>query len=128
MTMLVQPRHIKLYYAGSAKNWELAAAEARDLRSSFDRIAQTIPSYEGNDVQPFDSEDFIATKIDKVDNAIIAGNPEGFTAASTGSNYWLQPMPHLHGSSIPGNQRSCCSRSGADSARSDPGKFSPSPQ
>ena len=24
MTMLVQPRHIKLYYAGQAKNWRLA--------------------------------------------------------------------------------------------------------
>jgi hypothetical protein len=25
MTMLVQPRHIKLYYAAQAKNWTLAA-------------------------------------------------------------------------------------------------------
>jgi hypothetical protein len=25
MTMLIQPRHIKLYYAGQAKNWTLAA-------------------------------------------------------------------------------------------------------
>ncbi|HWY61519.1 MAG TPA: hypothetical protein VNW15_06435, partial [Rhizomicrobium sp.] len=29
VTMLVQPRHIRLYYAGTAKNWEMAAAENR---------------------------------------------------------------------------------------------------
>src|ERR1700739_2803062 len=50
MTMLVQPRHTKLYYAGTAKNWELAAAESRDLRQAFDNLAKAIPNYEGNDV------------------------------------------------------------------------------
>src|SRR5690348_2360567 len=49
MTMLIQPRHLKLYYAGSRKNWELAAFESSELRSAFGRIAQVFPRYVGND-------------------------------------------------------------------------------
>jgi hypothetical protein len=77
MTMLVQPRHTKLYYAGIAKNWELAAAESRDLRSSFDRITQAIPNYEGNDVDKA-VVSFIKPKIDAIDVAIAAADSKRF--------------------------------------------------
>ena len=80
MTMLVQPRHIKLYYAGSAKNWELAAAESRDLRASFGRIAQTIPKYEGDDVS-LSMGNFMVPKLDALDAAIAVANSEQFAAA-----------------------------------------------
>ena len=80
MTMLVQPRHIKLYYTGSAKNWELAAAESRDLRASFGRIAQTIPKYEGDDVS-LSMGNFMVPKLDALDAAITAANSEKFVAA-----------------------------------------------
>src|SRR5215470_996857 len=38
MTMLVQPRHIRLYNAGQAKNWQLAAFQINELRGALARI------------------------------------------------------------------------------------------
>jgi hypothetical protein len=80
MTMLIQPRHTKLYYAGAAKNWELAAAESRDLRQSMDRIREALPTYENNDVAVAISS-FITTKLDAVDAAAAAADPVRFAAA-----------------------------------------------
>ncbi len=34
MTMLVQPRHLKLYYAGLEKNWTLAGFQLNELRAA----------------------------------------------------------------------------------------------
>ena len=45
MTMLIQPRHIKLWAAAQQQNWTLAAFELNELRTAFDRIAATIPKY-----------------------------------------------------------------------------------
>ncbi len=45
MTMLVQPRHIKLGLAIRAKNWDYAAYEVGELRGAFRRVAATIPTY-----------------------------------------------------------------------------------
>ncbi|HVZ27492.1 MAG TPA: hypothetical protein VG798_02455 [Rhizomicrobium sp.] len=80
MTMLIQPRHIKLWYAGAAKNWELAAAESRDLRQSMDRIRQALPSYENNDVAGAVAN-FITKKLDAVDSAVAAADSARFDAA-----------------------------------------------
>jgi hypothetical protein len=77
MTMLVQPRHVRLYYAGRERNWELAAAEMRDLRASFDRLAQAIPNYQGNDVNA-SVKSLIAPQMAAVDNAIAAADPKKF--------------------------------------------------
>jgi len=80
MTMLVQPRHIKLYYAGTQKNWELAAAEARDLQSALVRIAQKIPKYMNNGVA--ESINVIFTpKLNAVDTAIATGDSRQFAKA-----------------------------------------------
>ena len=80
MTMLVQPRHTKLYYAGAAKNWELAAAENRDLRQAFDNLAKAIPQYEGNDV-PQAVKGFVTGKLDAVDAAIASADAARFSGA-----------------------------------------------
>ena len=97
MTMLVQPRHIKLYYAGTAKNWELAAAESRDLRSSFDRIAQGIPNYESFEVKRALAA-FITPKIGALDAAIAAADAKKFSDAynqlTTGCNDCHTYMEH----------------------------------
>src|SRR5947209_18957684 len=45
MTMLIQPRHMKLYYAGQQQNWTLAAFELNELGGGLRRIGQTIPKY-----------------------------------------------------------------------------------
>ncbi len=45
MTMIVQPRHIKLYYAGQQENWILARFQLNELRAAFGRIGETIPDF-----------------------------------------------------------------------------------
>jgi hypothetical protein len=82
MTLLVQPRHIKLYYAGTAGNWELAAAESRDLRAALKRIASTLPTYQGNDVDAALTS-IIVPKIQAVDASIAAADAKRFVASFT---------------------------------------------
>ncbi len=45
MTMLVQPRHIKIGLGGREKNWAYANYELGELRESFDRVARLRPRY-----------------------------------------------------------------------------------
>ena len=80
MTMLVQPRHIKLYYSGQAKNWTLAGFELNELRGALARIGRTIPTYRKLSVDETVAA-IIADKIKTVDAAIKAKDSEQFTAA-----------------------------------------------
>jgi hypothetical protein len=80
MTMLIQPRHIKLYYAGTRRNWELAAAESRDLRSALARIAQKIPRYMNNGMADSINVIFLP-KLNGIDTAIAAADPKQFSSA-----------------------------------------------
>jgi hypothetical protein len=80
MTMLVQPRHIKLYYAGTRKNWELAASQARDLRAALARVAQFIPKYIGIDVDEALGS-IMTPKLKAMDAAIVATDPKQFARA-----------------------------------------------
>ena len=83
MTMLVQPRHLKLHYAAAQLNWELAAAESRNLRQSFDRISQALPRYLGIDVATAVSA-MMVPQLQNVDAAIAAADPARFRAAYDG--------------------------------------------
>jgi hypothetical protein len=80
MTMLIQPRHNKLYFAGTRENWELAASQARDLRLAFVRISQFMPRYLGIDV-----EEALGSLMDpalsNMDKAIAAADPKQFALA-----------------------------------------------
>jgi hypothetical protein len=80
MTMLVQPRHIKLYYAGQAKNWTLAGFELNELRGALARIGRTIPTYRKISVDETVAA-IIADKIKTLDAAIKAKDTEQFTTA-----------------------------------------------
>jgi uncharacterized membrane protein len=80
MTMLVQPRHVKLYYAGRDKNWELAAFELRELRASFRRAGQAIPTYRMQDVNKA-VETITAPHLDRLDKAIAARDSALFARA-----------------------------------------------
>jgi hypothetical protein len=80
MTMLIQPRHTKLYYAGTQKNWELAAAQSRDMHSALARIAQRIPKYMNNSVADTITVIFMP-KLNAIDAAIAAGDPKQFANA-----------------------------------------------
>jgi hypothetical protein len=80
MTMLVQPRHIKLYAAGQQKNWQLAAFEFNELKQSLRRIGQTIPNYRTYKVDNSVAS-FFTSAADAMDAAIKAGDPAQFTKA-----------------------------------------------
>jgi hypothetical protein len=80
MTMLVQPRHIRLYYAGQAKNWQLAAFQVNELRGALARIGRTIPNYRNINVDTAVAAIF-ADKLAAVSAAIKAGDEAQFMAA-----------------------------------------------
>ena len=80
MTMLVQPRHIKLYYAGQAKNWTLAGFQLNELRAALARIGRTIPTYRRIEVDGAVASIF-ADRLKAVDAAIKAADVAQFTAA-----------------------------------------------
>jgi hypothetical protein len=80
MTMLIQPRHLKLYYAGQQKNWTLAAFELNELGSALRRIGQTIPKYRNISVDPTVASIF-APKVQAMLAAINAKSPQQFNAA-----------------------------------------------
>jgi len=82
MTMLVQPRHIKLALAGKAQNWVYASYELSELRNAFGRISHTIPTY-----RTWDTAQMIAalmqTPLNSLDHAIIAADADKFASAYT---------------------------------------------
>jgi hypothetical protein len=80
MTMLVQPRHIRLYYAGQAKNWPLAAFQANELRGALARIGRTIPTYRNINVDQAVASMF-ADKLTAVNDTIKASDGAQFQAA-----------------------------------------------
>jgi hypothetical protein len=45
MTTTVQPRHVKLAFAGREKNWVFAAYELKQLTDAFDRLSIQWPQW-----------------------------------------------------------------------------------
>jgi len=80
MTLLVQPRHIRLFAAGTAENWELAAFELNELRSAFDRVSNTIPLYQGADVRE-GVDSMMARSLQETSDAIHTADVSRFTRA-----------------------------------------------
>jgi hypothetical protein len=80
MTMLIQPRHIKLYYAGQQKNWTLAAFELNEMRQALGRIGKTIPKYRNFSVDATVAS-IIQDKMTAMDAAIKSANPAQFNMA-----------------------------------------------
>src|SRR5437762_14032291 len=52
---LQQMRHTKLWLAGEAGNWELAAYEIKELGEGFDDIVKLHPTHEESPVAPKDA-------------------------------------------------------------------------
>jgi hypothetical protein len=77
MTMLIQPRHIKLYYAGTAKNWKLAGFQLDELRAALARIGRTIPNYRKMPVDATVASIF-TERMQAVDAAIKSGDDKKF--------------------------------------------------
>jgi hypothetical protein len=45
MTMLVQPRHIKVGLSGQVRNWDYVDYEIHELEEAFERIGRALPRY-----------------------------------------------------------------------------------
>jgi hypothetical protein len=55
MMSLQQMRHVKLWFAGQAENWELAAYELDELGEGFDDIVKFHPTHKDSPVAPRDA-------------------------------------------------------------------------
>src|ERR1700682_1827289 len=55
MMNLQQMRHAKLWFAGQAENWELAAYEIDELGEGFDDIVKFHPTHKDSPVAPKDA-------------------------------------------------------------------------
>jgi hypothetical protein len=77
MTILIQPRHIKLWLAGQQENWLLAGYALKEIKQSFARIAAVAPQHHGQA-----TAELIEAAMDQpmalVDFAIKAGEPRQF--------------------------------------------------
>jgi hypothetical protein len=80
MTMLIQPRHQKLWAAGQQRNWTLAAFQLREMRSGFDKIAATIPKYINIDLGPT-FINIMDSQVRAVNSAIMSQNSQLFMTA-----------------------------------------------
>jgi hypothetical protein len=80
MSILIGPRHLKLYYAASERNWELATFELQSLRAGLRRAAQAVPSYQGSSVDQTITA-IIGPALQATEAAIATGNPTKFNKA-----------------------------------------------
>src|SRR5258706_14298966 len=55
MMSLQQMRHVKLWFAGQAENWELADYEVDELGEGFDDIVKNHPTHNESPVAPKDA-------------------------------------------------------------------------
>jgi hypothetical protein len=78
MSILIQPRHVKLWLAGHQENWALAGYALKEIKQSFARIAAGIPHYKDAPVADL-IESAVGSQIGLVDFAIKAGEPRQFT-------------------------------------------------
>lgn len=74
----IQARHVKLYYASKAGNWDLAAYEARQLKGGLIEAARL---YAGI---PVSNVTTMAQPMQSVDDAIAAKDLQGFSHAFAG--------------------------------------------
>ncbi|CCD98653.1 hypothetical protein [Bradyrhizobium sp. STM 3809] len=74
---LVQVRHAKLWFAGQAKNWDLAAYELAQLKQS---LADAASFYSG---LPVDNVTTLSQPIQSISDAIAAKDNKRFASAVT---------------------------------------------
>ena len=79
MVFGVQPRHIKMWMAVQAKNWELADWNRDELDETFRRLGRLYPMVEMMDIQP--GLAMVKEPMDALKKAIDDKNAKDFTAA-----------------------------------------------
>jgi hypothetical protein len=83
MTAFIQPRHVKLWLAGSAQNWELAEYERHNIGGALERLATAVPEYEGRPMKDLIAV-FATPQLAALDAAIKAKDPVAFRTAYEG--------------------------------------------
>jgi hypothetical protein len=86
---LQQMRHAKLYFAGQAENWDLAAYELDEIGEGFDDVLKYHPTHKDSPVAPKDAIPRIVTDplrqlkaaVDKKDSAAFGPAFDALTAA-----------------------------------------------
>jgi hypothetical protein len=86
---LQQMRHIKLWLAGEAGNWDLASYEIKELGEGFDDILKYHPTHEESPVAPKDAIPKMVTApladlrgvVEKKDSAAFEPAFDAFTAS-----------------------------------------------
>lgn len=79
MTMLVQPRHIKLGLGGQARNWEYAAFAVHELEETFEMIGTLTPKWRKFSI--VEMMNLTKEPIEALEAAIKARDGKGFDAA-----------------------------------------------
>jgi hypothetical protein len=97
MNTLIQPRHTKLWLAGHAGNWRLAAYALSEIRQSFAGIEKAQPKYRGMPVAEL-ADAALGQPLNAVEAAIRAQDAQLFAAAydrlTQGCNACHQSVDH----------------------------------
>jgi hypothetical protein len=82
---LQQMRHAKVWYAGQAQNWPLAAYELDELREGFDDVVQYHPTHKDSPL-PLSQvvPKIMGEPLQALDHAIRAHDSQAFVAAFDG--------------------------------------------
>jgi hypothetical protein len=76
---LQQMRHVKLWFAGQARNWDLAAYELDELGEGFDDVVRLHPTHKDSPVAPKDAIPRMVTEpIAALRSAVGAKDPTAF--------------------------------------------------
>jgi hypothetical protein len=79
---LQQMRHAKLWFAGRAANWELAAYEVDELGEGFDDVVRFHPTHKESPIAPKDAVPrMVTTPLQDLRKAIAGLDAAAFTAA-----------------------------------------------
>jgi hypothetical protein len=85
MMGLQQMRHIKLWFAGQAGNWDLAAYEIDELGEGFDDIVKFHPTHKDSPVAPKDAIPRMVTEpLLELRTAVSKKDPGAFVKAYDG--------------------------------------------
>jgi hypothetical protein len=82
MMSLQQMRHVKLWFAGQADNWDLAAYEVDELGEGFDDVVKFHPTHKDSPVAPKDAIPRMVTEpLQELRAAIEKKDPHAFEQA-----------------------------------------------
>src|SRR5262245_6836613 len=94
---LQQMRHLKLWFAGSGSNWELAAYELDELKEGFDDVVKRFPTKDGVALAPM-VKLITAHEVPELEKAIAARDgakfASAFDALTAGCNGCHQATKH----------------------------------